>query len=92
MNLTSSGNRCFCQQVTFDWKREARGNNYFTKKQEIGFVAQEIEEVFPELVQRYGFRCVITSGRSILVVGNVETHCRISVSYTHLTLPTICSV
>lgn len=63
MHLRSFGHRLLLQQVTFDWKREARENDLFTQKQTIGFVAQEVDEVFPELVQRYGFDCVSRSGR-----------------------------
>lgn len=62
-NLISFGHRLLLRQVTFDWKREERENDLFAKKQAIGFVAQEVDEVFPELVQRYGFGCVSRSGR-----------------------------
>lgn len=45
-------------QVTFDWKHEATGNALHLKKRAIGFVAQEVQTAFPELVHR----CVISRG------------------------------
>ena len=39
-------------QVTFDWKEEARGSNPRRGMRAIGFVAQEVETILPELVHR----------------------------------------
>ncbi len=35
----------------YDWKVEEFKENNFTKDRQIGFIAQEIEEIFPEMAQ-----------------------------------------
>lgn len=54
-------------QVTFDWKDEARRTSLHPNKQAIGFVAQEIQVVFPQLVHR----CERLAGRARSEVGNL---------------------
>jgi hypothetical protein len=40
------------QGVTFDWKEDSETRQYTNLKEDIGFIAQQVQEVIPELVRK----------------------------------------
>ena len=38
------------QGVTYDWKVKEFPDKHFTNDQQVGFIAQELEQVYPEIV------------------------------------------
>lgn len=47
-------------QVTFEWKKGAPGiDDKLRQRRTIGFIAQEVEGVFPELVHRSAYERVV---------------------------------
>ena len=40
--------------VTYDWRVEEFKNRNFSKSKQVGFIAQNVEEILPEVVQTYG--------------------------------------
>jgi len=40
------------QGVTFDWKEDSETRQYTNLKEDIGFIAQQVQEVMPELVRK----------------------------------------
>jgi hypothetical protein len=46
--------------VRYDWKQEEFPEKHFSDKNQIGFIAQEIEKIFPEMVftDEKGFKSV----------------------------------
>ena len=38
------------QEVTYDWKVNEFPEKHFTKDQQLGFIAQEMEKIYPQVV------------------------------------------
>ena len=60
--------------VRFTWRTDAYPDRYFSDARELGFIAQEVERVFPELVatDRDGFKSVAYSKLTPLLVEAIK--------------------
>lgn len=61
--------------VTFDWKREEFKNRHFKEGKQIGFIAQEVEKILPELVRtdHEGYKSVAYQNVVPVLVEAVKT-------------------
>lgn len=60
--------------VNFDWTDKIYNNNQYTKKESIGFIAQEFEKVIPELVftDKEGYKSIAYSNLLGVVVEGIK--------------------
>ena len=62
------------QGVTFDWKEDSETRQYTNLKEDIGFIAQQVQEVVPELVRQNnnGFLSLRDKGITALLVEAIK--------------------
>jgi hypothetical protein len=62
------------QGVTFDWKEDSETRQYTNLKEDIGFIAQQVQEVIPELVRQNdnGFLSLRDKGITALLVEAIK--------------------
>jgi Chaperone of endosialidase len=62
------------QGVTYDWRVKEFPNRYFNHKKQIGIIAQEVEKIYPELVEtdEEGYRSVDSSKLTPILVEAVK--------------------
>jgi hypothetical protein len=54
--------------VTFDWKKETQESKMVGLKEDIGLIAQEVQEVFPELVREGSDGCLAIRERGLTAI------------------------
>ena len=64
--------------VTFEWRRDEFPERHFARGRDIGFVAQEVESIFPELVstERDGYRSVDYAALTPILVEAIKAQQR----------------
>ena len=62
------------QGVTFDWKEDSETRMYINLKEDIGFIAQQVQEVVPELVRQNdnGYLSLRDRGMTALLVESIK--------------------
>lgn len=62
------------QGVTFDWKEDSETRQYMNLKEDIGFIAQQVQEVVPEMVRQNenGLLSLRDRGFSALLVESIK--------------------
>ncbi len=72
--LNLLNNVMLLQPVEYDWKKEEFPENNFPDGNQIGLIAQEVEELFPEIVatNRDGYKSVDYSKLSVLLLQSMK--------------------
>lgn len=62
------------QGVTFDWKEDSETRMYINLKEDIGFIAQQVQEIVPELVRQNdnGYLSLRDRGMTALLVESIK--------------------
>jgi hypothetical protein len=62
------------QGVTFDWREDSETRQYVNLKEDIGFIAQQVQEVVPELVRQNdnGYLSLRDRGMTALLVESIK--------------------
>lgn len=62
------------QGVTFDWKEDSETRQYMNLKEDIGFIAQQVQEIVPEMVRQNenGLLSLRDRGFSALLVESIK--------------------